>query len=169
MEGFGGEGEGDRGTGKAVVPNIGEWQCTFCGAAHCWNTRLSCYRCGTHRNWQSGGAGPGGFVRGQGRGNGVQMGVVGPLTGGSGGFIGQGWCGVRCGRGTLVRPQLVVIRRMCLKVSPPAFRTAIASVSNGSFAATDLLDATLVEGMERFSGPAIIVLGDNGWLCSCGV
>ena len=30
-----------RGGGKAVeVPNIGEWQCTFCGAAHCWNTRL---------------------------------------------------------------------------------------------------------------------------------
>ena len=30
-----------RGTGKAVeVPDIGEWQCAFCGAGHCWNTRL---------------------------------------------------------------------------------------------------------------------------------
>ena len=43
------------------VPDIGEWQCTYCGAAHCWNTRLSCYRCGTLRNWQPGGAGHGGF------------------------------------------------------------------------------------------------------------
>ena len=46
-----------RGTGKVEVPNVGEWQRTSCGAAHCWNTRVSCYRCGTHRNWQSGGAG----------------------------------------------------------------------------------------------------------------
>ena len=37
-----------RGGGKAAeVPNFGEWQCTFCGAAHSWNTRLSCSRCGT--------------------------------------------------------------------------------------------------------------------------
>ena len=87
-----------RGTGKAVeVPNIGEWQCTFCGAAHCWNTRLSCYWCGTHRNWQSGGAGPGAFVGGQGRGNVVQAGVVGQRSGGSGGFIGQGGVGSAMG------------------------------------------------------------------------
>ena len=42
------------------------------GAAHCWNTRLSCYRCGTHRNWQSGGAGHGGLVSGQRRENGFR-------------------------------------------------------------------------------------------------
>ena len=87
-----------RGTGNAVeVPFIGEWQCTFCGAVHCWNTRLSCYRCGTHRNWQSGGAGPGSFVGGQGPGNGVQAGVVGQKSGEGGGFIGQG--GVRSAMG----------------------------------------------------------------------
>ena len=41
-----------RGGGKSPeVPNIGEWQCPICGAAHCWNTRLSCYRCGTPRYW----------------------------------------------------------------------------------------------------------------------
>ena len=65
-------GEAARGTGKVEVPNIGEWQCNFCGAAQCWNTRLSCYRCGTHRNWQSGGVGSGSLVGGQGHGNGVQ-------------------------------------------------------------------------------------------------
>ena len=75
-----------RGSGKVEVPNIGEWQCTFCGAAHCWNTRLSCCRCGTHRNWQSGGAGPGSLVGGQVHGN-----------GGGSGFIGQGGVGAAMG------------------------------------------------------------------------
>ena len=82
-----------RGIGKVEVPGIGEWQCTFCGAAHCWNTRLSCYRCGTHRNWQSGGASPGNLAGVQGRGNGVQSGVVGSSTNGGSGFIGQGGVG----------------------------------------------------------------------------
>ena len=93
-----------RGTGKVEVPYVGEWQCTFCGAAHCWNTRVSCYRCGTHRNWQSGGAGPGSLVGGQGQGNGVQPGVVGQRSGGGGGFFPTRWSGVCNGRVTLVRP-----------------------------------------------------------------
>ena len=94
-----------RGVGKVVeVPNIGEWQCTFCGAAHCWNTRLSCCRCGTLRNWQSGGAGHGGLVGGQGRGNGVQAGVVGQRPGAGSGFFRAGRGGVCYERGALVRP-----------------------------------------------------------------
>ena len=66
-----------RGTGKVAVHFL---RCC---------SRLSCYRCGTHRNWQSGGAGPGSLVGGQGHGNGVQPGVVGPRSGGGSGFIGQ--------------------------------------------------------------------------------
>ena len=63
------------------VPNIGEWQCTFCGAAHCWNTRLSCCRCGTLGNWQSGGAGHGGLVGNQGQENGQRSGVGSAMGG----------------------------------------------------------------------------------------
>ena len=36
-----------RGGGKAEVSNTAEWQCTFCSAARCWNTRFSCKKCGT--------------------------------------------------------------------------------------------------------------------------
>ena len=78
-----------RGTGKVEVPDIGEWQCTFCGAAH-WNTRLSFSRCGTHRVGSL--AVHGSFVGGQGRGNGVQ-----PRSGGGGGFFGQGGVGSAMG------------------------------------------------------------------------
>ena len=58
---------------------------------------MSCYRCGTHRNWQSGSAGPGSIVGGQGHGNGVQPGVVGPRSGDGCGFIGQGGVGAAMG------------------------------------------------------------------------
>ena len=44
------------------------------------------------------------FVGGQGRGNGVQVGVVGQRSGGGGGFIGQGGVGSATERSTLVRP-----------------------------------------------------------------
>ena len=60
-----------RGGGKAEVPNIGEWQCTFCSPAHCWNTRFSCYGCGTPRYWESGVLGQGGLGGVPGRGSGV--------------------------------------------------------------------------------------------------
>ena len=44
---------------------------------------------GTLRNWQSGGAGHGGLVGGQGRENGVQAGVVGQRSVRGGNFFGQ--------------------------------------------------------------------------------
>ena len=42
-------GGGSRGNGKGDFPNIGGWQCSFCSALHCWNTRYSSYRCGPPR------------------------------------------------------------------------------------------------------------------------
>ena len=59
---------------------------------------------GTLRNWQSGGAGHAGLVGGQGRGTGVQAGVVGQRSGGGGFFFQAGRSGVCYGRGALVRP-----------------------------------------------------------------
>ena len=46
----------------------------------------------------------------------------------------------------------------------PVGSTAIVSLSNGSLAgaATDLLDALNSDCIEELSGPATIVLGDNG-------
>ena len=102
-----------RGGGKAVeVPNTGEWQCTFCGAAHCWNTRLSCYRCGTLRNWQSGGE----FRR-----EWLARGLVLVC------FFGQGRVGSAMG-GRVGSAQLVVVRRTCRKVSPLSGRVVMLMV-----------------------------------------
>ena len=35
-----------KGAGRVESPNVGEWQCSFCMAPHCWHTKMACYRCG---------------------------------------------------------------------------------------------------------------------------
>ena len=91
--------------GKAAeVPDVGEWQCTFCGATNCWNTRLSCYRCGTPRYWQSGVLDQGGLGGVQGKGSSVGAGVVGKGSGWGGFFFGQGGVGSAMGGMRLVGP-----------------------------------------------------------------
>ena len=58
-------GGANKGSGRGDFPNVGEWQCSFCMAPHCWQTKTSCYRCGSARYWESGVMGQGnlgGFV-----------------------------------------------------------------------------------------------------------
>ena len=144
-----------RGTGKAVdVPNIGEWQCTICGAAHFWNTRLSCYRCGTigigslavqvlgvllvvkvvgmGSRWEW-------LVR-------VLVGVEALLGRVEWGLPWEGYVG---------SAQLVVIRRMFLKVSPPSGRVVVPRVGGGMWV---FLVLVLV-GFGLRKGCRVVVLG----------
>ena len=93
------------GGGKAEVPNIGEWQCTFCGAVHCWNTRFSCYMCGTPRFWEFGVLGQGGLGGVPGKGGSVGAGIVGKESGwGVFFFFGQGGAGSAMGGMRVVGP-----------------------------------------------------------------
>ena len=48
-----------KGAGRGDMPNVEEWQCSFCMAPHCWQPKLACYRCGTPRYWESGVMGQG--------------------------------------------------------------------------------------------------------------
>ena len=48
------KGGASKGTSRGDLPNLGEWQCSFCMAPHCWQTKMACYRCGTPRFWESG-------------------------------------------------------------------------------------------------------------------
>ena len=52
-------GGANKGSGRVDSPNLGEWQCSFCMAPHCWQTKMACYRCGTPRYWESGVMGQG--------------------------------------------------------------------------------------------------------------
>ena len=75
-----------KGAGRGDMPNVGEWQCSFCMAPHCWHTKLACYKCGTPRYWETGVMGqgnPGGFP-------GKGGGFVGGVPGQAAGFFGQG-------------------------------------------------------------------------------
>ena len=62
------EGRAGKDAGRVDMPNVGEWQCSFCMAPHCWNTRMACYKCGTPRYWESGAVGQGGPGRLAGKG-----------------------------------------------------------------------------------------------------
>ena len=53
------KGEACKGAGRVDSPNVGEWQCSFCMAPHCWQTKMACYRCGTPRFGESGVLGQG--------------------------------------------------------------------------------------------------------------
>ena len=79
-------GGANKGSGRVDSPNLGERQCSFCMAPHCWHTKMACYRCGTPpRYWESG-------VMGQGSPRGF-TGKGGCFAGSSGqaaGFFGQG-------------------------------------------------------------------------------
>ena len=49
-----------KGAGRVDSPMVGEWQCSFCMAPHCWHTKMACYKCGTPtvlRIWSSGARG----------------------------------------------------------------------------------------------------------------
>ena len=75
-----------KGAGRGDFPSVGEWQCSFCMAPHCWQTKTACYRCGASRYWESGVMGQGnvgGFV---GKGGAFAGGVSGQAAG----FLGQG-------------------------------------------------------------------------------
>ena len=75
-----------KGAGRVDSPTVGEWQCSFCMAPHCWHTKMACYRCGTPRYSQSGAlgqVGSGGLV-------GKGGGLVGGGSGKAAGFFGQG-------------------------------------------------------------------------------
>ena len=39
-------GGANKGSGRVDSPNLGEWQCSFCMAPHCWQIKMACYRCG---------------------------------------------------------------------------------------------------------------------------
>ena len=76
----------NKGAGRGDFPSVGEWQCSFCMAPHCWQTKTSCYRCGAARYWESGVMGQGtlgGFV-------GKGGAFAGGVSGQAGGFLGQG-------------------------------------------------------------------------------
>ena len=104
-----------KGAGRGDMPSVGEWQCSFCVAPHCWQTKMACYRCGTPRYWESGVMGqgnPGGFV---GKGGAFAGGVSGQAAFF---FLGKEalpmqWVAL----GLLAL--LAVISLMCLAVSPP--------------------------------------------------
>ena len=80
------KGGAGKGAGRVDMPNVGEWQCSFCMAPHCWNTRMACYRCGTPRYWESGVVRQGGPGRLAGKGGGFGRGGSGKAAG----FFGQG-------------------------------------------------------------------------------
>ena len=74
-------GGANKGAGRGDFPSVGEWQCSFCMAPHCWQTKTSCYRCGAARYWESGVMGQGnlgGFV---GKGGAFAGGVPGQAGG----------------------------------------------------------------------------------------
>ena len=52
-------GGANKGVGRVDSPTLGEWQCSFCMAPHCWQPKLACYMCGTPRYWESGVMGQG--------------------------------------------------------------------------------------------------------------
>ena len=79
-------GGANKGAGRGDFPSVGEWQCSFCMAPHCWQTKTSCYRCGAARYWESGVMGQGnlgGFV-------GKGGAFAGGVSGQAGVFLGQG-------------------------------------------------------------------------------
>ena len=111
-----------RSTGKAVeVPNIGEWQWCILWCFSLLEHSLVVLSVWDPSNWQSGRSW--GFCWWSGRGNGVQVGVVGSEV-----WWGWGlhWAGVGWGllwEEYVGSAQLVVIRRMFLKVSPLSRRS----------------------------------------------
>ena len=89
-----------KGAGRGDMPNVGEWQCSFCMAPHCWHTKLACYKCGTPRYWETGVMGqgnPGGFP-------GKGGGFVGGVPGQAAGFFGQGNVANAMGGARIVGP-----------------------------------------------------------------
>ena len=56
-------GGANKGAGRGDFRSVGEWQCSFCMAPHCWQTKTACYRCGASRYWESGVIGQGNLRR----------------------------------------------------------------------------------------------------------
>ena len=62
----------------------------FCSATHFWNTRFSCFQCGTPKYWEPDVLGQGGLGGVPGKGSGVVAGVVGrDQAGEEEGFFGE--------------------------------------------------------------------------------
>ena len=94
------KGGAGKGAGRGDTPNVGEWQCSFCLAPHCWNTRMACYRCGTPRYWESGVLGQGGPGGLAGKGGGFGGGGSGKAAG----FFGQGGVASAMGGTRIIGP-----------------------------------------------------------------
>ena len=93
-------GGASKGVGRVDSPNLGEWQCSFCMAPHCWQTKMACYRCGAPRFWESGALGHGGSGGLGGKGGGL----VGGASGKAAGFYGQGTVASAMGGTRIVGP-----------------------------------------------------------------
>ena len=88
------------GAGRVDSPNVGEWQCSFCMAPHCWHTKMACYKCGTSRYWESGVLGQGGLGGLAGKGGGFGGGGSGKAAG----FFGQGGVASATGGTRIIGP-----------------------------------------------------------------
>ena len=93
-------GGANKGSGRVDSPNLGEWQCSFCMAPHCWQTKMACYRCGTPRYWESGVMGQGSPRGFTGKGGGFAGSVSGPAAG----FFGQGSVANAMGGARIIGP-----------------------------------------------------------------
>ena len=118
------KGGASKGAGRVDSPNLGEWQCSFCMAPHCWQTKMACYRCGTPRFWESGVLGQGGSG-----GLGGKGGLVGGGSGKAAGFYGQGTVASAMGGTRIIGPtgrdQAYVPR------GEPTFRRGNGAKGNG--------------------------------------
>ena len=94
------KGGAGKGAGRVDMPNVGEWQCSFCMAPHCWHAKMACYRCGTPRYWESGVMGQGSPRGFTGKGGGFAGGVSGQAAG----FFGQGSVANAMGGARIVGP-----------------------------------------------------------------
>ena len=119
------KGGAGKGAGRVDTHNVGEWQCSFCLAPHCWNTRMACYKCGTPRYWESGVLGQGGPGELVGKGGGFGRGGSGKAAG----FFGQGGVASAMGGTRIIGPtgrdQAYVPR------GEPTFRKGNGAKGNG--------------------------------------
>ena len=119
------KGGAGKGAGRVDSPNVGEWQCSFCMAPHCWHTKMACYRCGTPRHWESGVLGQGGSEGLAGKGGGL----VGGCSGKAAGFFGQGSVASAMGGTRIIGPtgrDLAYVPR-----GEPTFRKGNGAKGNG--------------------------------------
>ena len=119
------KGGASKGAGRVDSLNVVEWQCSFCMAPHCWQTKMACYRCGTPRFWESGVLGQGGSGGLAGKGGGL----VGGGSGKAAGFFVQGTVASAMGGTRIIGPtgrdQAYVPR------GEPTFRKGNGAKGNG--------------------------------------